>query len=389
MQVGSNLLQDKKVVIVHDWLTAYGGAERVLESMLQVFPDADVFTMLNNLPESESAWLEKTNVIIHQHWLLKRFPKKYRYFLPFMPHWVESFDLREYDLIISSSHAIAKGVIVHPHQLHLAYIYTPIRYAWDLQFEHFERKDFGSGLKSWIIKRWLHKMRIWDAVSFLRPSCVVSTSYFIQKRIKRVCNRDSRVIYPPVNKPNFSIATKILSEELSTQNYYLVISRLVPYKEVKKIVEAFNFMPSRKLVILGDGPQLDELKCLAMDNVMLKGYLSESDKLAYLLNAKAFIHFATEDFGIAPIEAQFAGIPVIGYSKGALSETIQCLYKSNKPTGILFDKQTKESLIEAVECFENQNVINQEYCKENAKKFENKRFLKEFKNAIMEMLEND
>lgn len=376
-----------KTVIVHDWLTANGGAEKVLKLLLSIFPGADVMTLVDTLPEDERQWLGATKVYSVDSFLLKQFPKKYRWFLPMMPFWIEQLDVSEYDLVISSSHAVAKGVICHPHQTHIAYIYSPMRYAWDLQFEHFKRGDFGRGLKLWLIKRWLHRFRIWDSVSFLRTQHLIATSGFIADRIQRVCGRKTPVIYPPVDslKPQLN---KELQSQIPEKNYYVIVSRMVPYKQVNKVVEAFRKMPDRTLVVIGDGPQRKPLEKEVSNNIIYKGYMEQPDMVAYIASAKAFIHMAIEDFGIAPLEAQSLGIPVIAFSRGALSETILDIRSSRTPTGVLFDEQTAESLQEAVDVFESQHLIDAVNCIKNAERFSTMRFQAEFLSVVNKALQD-
>jgi glycosyltransferase involved in cell wall biosynthesis len=378
------------VVIVHDWLTVNGGAEKVVGQFLELFPQADIITLVDNLQGNDRAWLKDTHVIVFEHWLLKLFPKKYRYFLPFMPRWIEQIDLTEYDLVISSSHAVAKGVICHPHQYHLAYIYSPMRYAWDLQYEHFARGDFGRGLKAWLIQRWLHRFRIWDAVSFLRPDCVVGSSHFIAKRIKQVCQRTAPVIYPPVISLQPTL-NPIRKAEIAQQegDFYIIVSRLVPYKGVNLAVESFANMPDKKLIIIGQGPELEVLQSQATANVLFKGYLPQVEMVAYMAAAKAFIHMAVEDFGIAPLEAQSLGVPVIGYGRGALLETIPALDTSSQPCGVLTKDPSAKGLLEAIQRFEQQTQITSEACQHNAQRFDNQRFKTEFLQQVNRVLANN
>ncbi|WP_178861479.1 glycosyltransferase [Thiomicrorhabdus cannonii] len=377
-----NSVAEKRVVIVCDWLTVNGGAEKVLQLLLEMFPQADIYTLFDALKPSERCWLKQTKVITSKSLLLRYFPSKYRWFLPIMPFWIEQFDLVDYDVVISCSHAVAKGVITHPHQTHLAYIYSPMRYAWDLQFEHFERGDFGRGLKGWLFKHWLHRFRVWDAVSFLRPDQVIASSHFIAKRIEKVVNLDCPVIYPPVSPLNPGLAEEV---EGLPEHYYVIVSRMVPYKNIDKIIRAFAQLPERNLVIIGNGPLLSAFQQMASANVTFLGYLPKEQMIYVLQKARACIHMAVEDFGIAPLEAQSLGVPVIAYQRGALHETIMGIGRSSRPTGINFKDNTPESLISALEVFEDyqQKVgISQSHCIENSRRFSVETFRLAFMQAV-------
>ncbi|WP_019895309.1 glycosyltransferase [Hydrogenovibrio halophilus] len=365
-----------RIVIVHDWLTAKGGAEFVLQTLLEMFPEADLVTLVDTLPDRDRHWLGNTPVYHYNHWLTRHFAKRYRWFLPLMPRWIENIDLSDYDLIISSSHTVAKGVIAHPHQTHLAYIYSPMRHAWDLSFAHFRDGSFGKGLKAWLIRRWLHRFRIWDSVSFMRPDKVIATSHFIRKRLQHVANLTTPVVYPPVPKRE-PVATPA-----PMLNYYLIVSRLVPYKSIDRIIAAFNKMPDKTLIVIGSGPQTESLKNLAQPNTHFLGYLEDDEVTRWMQYAKAFVHMATEDFGIAPLEAQSLGTPVIGYAHGALSETIRDLDCHESPSGVLFHSQTPQALQQAVQKFETQSQITQDACKANAERFSQARFKAQFRQQL-------
>lgn len=358
-------MKSKKVAIIHDWLSVNGGAEIVLKHILSMFPKADIYTMIDILPEGGRAWLDGhtiyTSVLQKNRWIAQ----KYHYFIPLMPYLVEQFDLEKYDVIISSSHAIAKGVIVHPHQTHLAYIYSPMRYAWDLMYEHERLGIFGNGLTRFVMKRWLHKMRIWDFVSAQRPDILIADSYFVRKRIEKCWRRDAAVVYPPVEFDD-CVYNEVKEE------YYITLSRLVGYKRIDIIIEAFNAMPEKKLIIIGEGNASSKLKKLANKNIIFMGHLPRREALLHVSKAKAFVFMAKEDFGIAPLEASACGTPVIAYGQGGASETV-----IDSQTGVFVEEQNSASLREAIRKFETL-AINPKACAKNADNFSVEIFKKKF-----------
>lgn len=370
-----------RVAIVHDWLTAMGGAEYTLQQLLTLYPRADIYTMVDILPENERQWLEGHRIFTSP---LQSFPflaKRYRQMIWMMPFWVEQFDLEEYDLIISDSHAVAKGVIVHPHQKHLAYIYSPMRYAWDLTYEHDRIGVLGSGLKRFFLQHWFFRFRLWDAASSLRPDTMIAISHFIRKRIRKSWGREASVIYPPVDVEGSPFSNE-------KEDYYITVSRLVPYKRIDLIVEAFRAMPDKKLIVIGDGPMYDELSKNLPANVTLEGYLGRHEMLRKLSAAKAFIFMPKEDFGIAPLEAQACGTPVIAYGCGGAAETVRGLDQT-EPTGVFVSYQDAESLAEAVRIFEsNADKFIPEQCREWAMKFSQSRFREEFSQHVEKLMKD-
>ncbi|MDE8601623.1 glycosyltransferase family 4 protein [Marinomonas sp. RSW2] len=365
-----------KVAIIHDWLVTYAGAERVLEKMIECYPDADLYSLVDFL-ESDRSFIKnkKINTSFIQHLPLAR--KKYRYYLPLMPLAIEQFDLSSYDLVISSSHAVAKGVITGPDQFHICMCYSPIRYAWDLQHQYLKESGLNDGLKGLLVKWFLHNIRIWDLRTVNGVDEFISISKFIKRRIKKIYNRDSIVIYPPVYINDFKNFVD------KKEEFYITSSRMVPYKKIDLIVEAFTRkMPDKKLIVIGEGPDFDKIKRLSGKNVELMGYQPFPILKDYLSRAKAFIFAAEEDFGIAPLEAQASGTPVIAYAKGGALETIIGL-EYDHPTGVFFYEQSIDSLASAVNKFENQvKEINSKNCVENAERFSESRFINEFKNHV-------
>lgn len=372
-----------KIAIIHDWLVTYAGAERVLEEMLKCFPDADLFSLVDFIPKEDRGFVMDKPVTTSFIQSLPFAHKKYRNYLPLMPLAVEQFDLSNYDLIISSSHAVAKGVLTGPDQLHICMCYSPIRYAWDLQHQYLREANLESGVKGWLTKWLLHRIRIWDLRTANGVDNFIAISKFIARRIHKVYRRDSTVIYPPVYVDRYT-----LHEE--KEDFYITASRMVPYKKIDLIVEAFSSMPERKLVVIGDGPDFDKVREKAGPNVQFLGYQSDKVLRDYLQRAKAFIFAAEEDFGIAPLEAQACGTPVIAFGKGGALETIigdVDIEKRSQLTGIFFDEQTKESLCKAVEEFEKcQSEILPSVCRANAMRFSPERFRTEFSSLVQQAL---
>lgn len=366
-----------KIAFVHDWLVTYAGAERVLEQMLNCFPEADLFSTVDFLKDNEKEFIKNKKVKTSFIQKLPFAKKKYRNYLPLMPLAVEQLDLSGYDLIISSSHAVAKGIISGPNQIHICMCYTPIRYAWDLQNQYLKDSKLEKGVKGFFLKLILHYIRIWDKSNSSGVDHFIAISNFISKRIKKFYGRDSDVIYPPVDLEKFKLNSEVRSD------YYVTCSRMVSYKKIDLIVDTFsNELKDKKLLVIGDGPDRKKIQKLAKSNITFLG--SANDEILYdkISNSKAFIFAAYEDFGIAPIEAQSCGTPVIAFGKGGALETIKGM-DSVKPTGVFFKKQNSKSLAESVLIFEkNYSKFIPENCRDNAKRFSIERFKNEFKTFI-------
>jgi glycosyltransferase involved in cell wall biosynthesis len=333
------VLPGVRVAVIHDWLVTYAGAERVLEQILAVFPGAEVFTIVDLLPKNARGFLNGARV--HTSFLQKLpvLRRKHRQLLPLMPLAVEQFDVSGFDLVISSSHAVAKGVITGPHQLHICYCHSPIRYAWDLQHEYM-RESGMRGPKAWLARYLLHKMRIWDARTSNGVDTFIANSGFIAKRMEKVYRREASVICPPVDVGTFALRA-------NKEDFYLAASRMVPYKRMLLIAEAFAAMPDRRLVMVGDGPEFKKVRDVAGANVEVLGYQSSSVLRDLMQRARAFVFAAEEDFGIAPVEAQACGTPVIAYGRGGALETV-----IDGETGLFFDAQTVPSIVDAIRRFE-------------------------------------
>lgn len=355
-----------KIAIVHDWLPLYGGAERVLEQMLEVFPQADLYSMVEFVPEDQRSFLKGKKVTTSFIQKLPGYKTHYRNYLPLMPLAVEQFDLSSYDLVISSSYAVAKGVITGPDQLHICMCYSPIRYAWDLQHQYLKETGLNRGWKSPFARLILHYMRLWDSRTANGVDEWIAISGFISRRIQKVYRRNSHIIYPPVDIQAFPLTT-------TKEDFYLTASRMVPYKRIDLIVEAFSQMQERRLVVIGDGPEFDKIKAKAGPNVQLLGYQPFSVLREHMQRARAFVFAAEEDFGIVPVEAQACGTPVIAYGRGGALETV-----IEGQTGVFFDQQSVASLQAAVERFE-QTPFNPQLIRKNAERFSVERFRSEFK----------
>jgi glycosyltransferase involved in cell wall biosynthesis len=364
-----------RVAVVHEWLVTFAGSERVLEQILAVFPDADLFAVCDFMPAEERRFLGGRRV---RTTFVQRLPlarTRYRAWLPLMPFAIEQLDLSGYDLVISSSHAVAKGVITGPDQLHLCMCYSPIRYAWDLQAQYLRQAGIGWGARG-LAARWLlHRFRDWDVRSSNGVDGFIAISQFVRRRIRKTYRRESTVIYPPVDVERFTPAGE-------REGYYVTASRLVPYKCVDLVVEAFREMPDRRLVVIGDGPQMPLVRARAGTNVTLLGYQPHAELLRVLRGARAFLFAAIEDFGIAPLEAQAAGVPVIAHAAGAIPETIPGI-DAPRPCGVLFDEQTPSAIRAAVATFERmEGSITPEACRANAMRFAPERFREELADYV-------
>lgn len=371
-----------KIAIVHEWFDSYAGSEKVLEQMLKVYPEADLFAVVDFLPQNKRWFIQNKNVTTTFIQKLPKAKNKFRKYLPLMPLAIEQLDLRKYDLVISNSHCVAKGVITGPNQLHISYVHSPIRYAWDLQQQYLEEVNLQHGLKGWVAKIILHYMRLWDSRTGNNVDYFISNSKYIAKRIQKCYRRTAQVIYPPVAVNDFTICKQ-------KEDYYLTASRMVPYKKMDLIVEAFSKMTDKKLIVIGDGTQFEKVKSQAkkFENIVLLGYQPFEVLKEKMQKAKAFVFAAEEDFGIVPVEAQACGTPVIAYGKGGALETV-INYDKENPTGIFFKEQTADSIVNAVKIFEkNIKLFKPENCRKNAERFSEARFRNEFKQFIENKIE--
>ncbi len=364
-------LENLRIAIVHEWFVNYAGSERVTEQILNLFPHADLFAVVDFLEDSQRGYIQNKKVTTTFIQKLPFAKTKFRKYLPLMPLAIEQLDLSGYDLIISSSHAVAKGVLSSPHQLHISYVHSPIRYAWDLQHQYLKESNLERGIKSWIARWILHQIRIWDTRTANGVDLFIANSEFIARRIHKVYRRSATVIYPPVDLQNYSL-------QEPKKDFYLTASRLVPYKRIDLIVEAFSQMGDRQLIVIGDGEQMSKIQAKASKNIKFLGHCEPEKLRGYMQNAKAFVFGAEEDFGITPVEAQACGTPVIAYGRGGVCESVRGL-DSDRPTGVFFGEQTTTSICNAVLEFEqNCDRILPATCRENAMRFSIERFQTEF-----------
>ncbi|MEM1425330.1 MAG: glycosyltransferase [Cyanobacteria bacterium P01_H01_bin.130] len=344
-----------KYAMVHEWLTpmATGGSELVVEQILQHI-DADLFALIDFESRNPESYLYQRKI---QSTFLQKLPAAKRgvqKYLPLLPLAIEQLDVRDYDVVLSSSHAVAKGVLTHAQQMHLCYCHAPMRYAWDLTHDYLNASRAGRGLPGLLTRYLLHRLRQWDVLSANRVDYFVANSCTTARRIWRCYRRRAEVIYPPVNTGRFTrdIAQAEFQTAVKPKDYYLTVTRLVSYKKVPMMVEAFNQL-GRELVVIGGGKALDKLRSQSNPNVTLLGEQPDEVVEQYMAGARAFVYGAFEDFGIAPVEAQAAGIPVIALKAGGTAETVRDIRQDpQRGTGIHFNQQTVESLMEAVLAFE-------------------------------------
>ncbi|WP_422858223.1 glycosyltransferase family 4 protein [Flagellimonas sp. S174] len=359
-----------KKALVHDWYYVNGGAEKVVKSLNSIWSDFDHFALVDFLTDEDRQYLlngDRVNTSFIQKLPTSR--KGHQKFLQLFPYAIEQFDLSEYDLVLSSSASVAKGVLTNHQQLHICYCHSPMRYAWDLYHQYLEDSGLRNGIKGLYAKYVLHKIRNWDYSSSNRVDLFIANSEYVASRIRKTYNREACVIYPPVDTKNFSL-------EKNKDEYFFTASRLVPYKKTEIIIKAFNQMPEKKLLVAGYGPDYKRLKKLAKSNVKLLGFISDDYMKDCLQKAKAFVYAAEEDFGIVPVEAQACGTPVICFSKGGLMETV-----INNETGLYFHEQSTKAIIKAVENFE-QIRFDAEIIRKNSQRFGVERFENEIKEYV-------
>jgi glycosyltransferase involved in cell wall biosynthesis len=337
---------DLNYALVHEWLTpqATGGSELVVREILQCL-DADLYALIDFESTNPDSYLYQRDIGTTFLQNLPGVKSGVQKYLPLMPIAIEQLDLRHYDVILSSSHAVAKGILTTPQQLHLCYCHTPMRYAWDLTFDYLHQSRLGRGLPGVLTRYLLHRLRQWDVLSANRVDHFIANSHFTASRIWRCYRRRAEVIYPPVNIERFTC-------NADKDDFYLTVCRLVGYKQVALIVEAFN-QNGRNLVVIGTGTELHKLKQIAKSNVTILGSQSDVVVQDYLSRARAFVYAACEDFGIVLVEAQACGTPTIAYGVGGAAETVLDIRSHpERGTGILFPAQTTSAIIAAVSTFE-------------------------------------
>lgn len=367
-----------KIALVHDWLTGMRGGEKVLEALCELFPHADLFTLLHN-PGSVSSLIESRNIFTS---FIDRLPfkaRRYRHYLPLFPTAVELFDFKSYDMIVSTSHCVAKGVRTPPDCLHISYLHTPMRYVWDMYEDYFGPGRVGR-LSGIIIPFFANYLRMWDVTSSNRVDAFVANSRHVAKRIRKYYRREAQVIYPPVD-------TGLFQPAAGGEDYYLVVSALVPYKKIAVAVEAFNRM-GKPLYIIGDGPEQSRLRKMAGGTIRFFDWLPPQEMKDYLARCRALIFPGEEDFGIVPVEAQCCGKPVIAFGKGGALETVIGFDGDNQQqcSGVFFAEQSVEALCRAVDTFEGLSW-DPRFIRDHAQRFGKERFQREFMELVGRQLQ--
>lgn len=369
-------MKGRRAAVVHDWLDAWGGAESVTAAMLGVLGDAQLHALFDYLtPENRCRMgVEHVKTTFLQH--IPGLRSRFWFGLPLMPLAIEQFDLREYDTVVSSSHAFAKGALTTADQLHVSYVHSPMRYAWDLHHDYLTDYGMNLGLKGWLARLIFHRLRHWDRQTANNVDLFIANSENVARRIWKTYRRRSFVLYPPVELARFSVSE-------IRDNYFVSVSRLVSYKRVDITVEAFNRMPERRLLVIGDGPELAKLKALAKPNIEFLGYQPDAVVAAHLARARALVFAANEDFGITPVEAQAAGTPVVALKRGGAVETVLDAASQPRGTGVFFPQQSAEALIAAIRDSESLiETIAPADCRANAERFSAKVFDTRFRQLM-------
>ena len=369
-----------RIALIHDWLDTWAGGEQVLAALVALYPEADLFALVDFLSDANRAKLAGRPVRTS---FIQRFPfarRHFRNYFALMPQAVERFDLSAYELVISCSHSVAKGVRTHSGQLHICLCHSPARYAWDLESQYLSQTGLDRGPLGWLVRRQLARFRRWDLRASAGVDRFVAISEYIAERIRNCYRRDADVIYPPVDVPDAK------GNDAPRESFYLTVSRLVAYKRVDLLVKAFSAMPERQLIVAGDGPERKKLARLAAPNVRLLGGVDDARRDQLLRSARAFVFAADEDFGIAPLEAQAHGTPVIAFGRGGCAETIRGL-DAAAPTGVLFADQTIASIGAAIAQFESSaHRISAEACRANAERFSRQTFNQRFSAYVADAL---
>lgn len=362
-----------KVSVVHDWFFVNGGAEKVASDIMDIYGNEEVtvYTLFNHFNERDTKQVLKNYKIKVS--VLQHFPfitKIYRYLLPLMPFIIKRFRITGQDLVVTSSHAVAKGVSVSAGTLHVCYCHTPMRYVWDMYEDYASNHSMGTSLLYRLLVKYIRR---WDLETSRHVDFFIANSIHVQERIQRNYNRSSVVIYPPVRIDKFALS------ELPREDYFLCLGRFVPYKKIDLIIQAFQQMPDKKLVLIGDGygtKTIDDLLHNA-HNIQWLGYKEDKELIQHIQQAKACIFAAKEDFGIMCVEVQACGTPVLALNYGGYQETVV-----NGKTGYLFNEQTTESIMQAVQHFDEHPLNDRETIRENALRFSVERFKEEFANYV-------
>jgi glycosyltransferase involved in cell wall biosynthesis len=368
-----------RIAIVHEWLTTLGGSELVLKEMLAVYPQADLFALVDVLSPGDREALGLTGRKVQTTWLqhVPRIGRLYRHLLPLMPHAVRSHRLDGYDVVISNTHAVAHRVRVAPGTVHLVHCHSPMRYAWDLREQYLAEAGLNDGLTGTTARAVLEWIRKGDARAAQAPQAYVGVSEYIRARIQRCYGRSSTLIYSPADVEFFTPGAGC-GVRGAHRDFYVAASRMVPYKRMPLIAEAFSrLLPDRELVIIGDGPEMPRVRAVAGPNVRLVGTQPREVLRDYLRRARAFVFAADEDFGILPVEAQACGTPVIALGVGGALETVR-----DGETGLFFGEQTIEAIAAAVRRFEEGPEFTVAACRANAERFSVARFRREFQTWV-------
>ena len=353
-----------KLAYVHEWLVNYAGSEKVVEAMMEHHP-APIYTLVHDPQALKNTPLAGRE--IHSSFL-QGFPqaiKRYQQYLPFMPLAVEQFDLTPYDVVVSSNHAVAKGARVRADQLHLSYVHTPIRYAWDLQDEYLRDAGLTRGFKAFMVKAVLHYLRLWDVSSANRVDLYMANSAYVARRIWRTYRRKARVVYPPVD-------VHLFDPSKPREDFFLTMSRMVSYKRTDAVVQACNEL-GLPLVVIGGGPDLDRIRAMAGPTVKVMGRQSDEVVRDHMSRCRAFVFAADEDFGIATVEAQASGAPVLAYGRGGSTEIVQ-----DGKTGLFFPDQSVSSIKQTLQDFLKTPTFDSNFIHEQSQRFSRARFQREF-----------
>ena len=379
-------IKDSNIAIVHDWFLkkSFGGAEKVtmiLNDLLNKnYSNPDIFSLTSNIHDSQRKSFIKSKIQTSFVQSLPFGKTNVQSYLPLLPYAIEQLDLRKYDLIISSSHAFSKGILTSPDQLHISYVHTPMRYAWDQMHTYLEKSTLSKLGFEYPIRIMLYKLREWDFYSSQRIDYVIANSNFTAKRIKKYWGLESEVIHPPVDIERFKYKN-------SRGDFYLSLNRLVPNKRVDLLIKAFNKL-NLPLIIIGDGPERLKLEKISNSNIRFLGKISDREVEKYMSSCKAFVYAGIEDFGIAPVEAMASGAPVIAYGKGGILDTVNCLTNNKKdkfPSGILFKNQTSSDIYDTINWFEEKRIwkkFNAELLNRYTNKFSQENFTTKFDLSI-------
>jgi glycosyltransferase involved in cell wall biosynthesis len=368
---------NRRIAVVHDWCPDFRGGERVLAEICKTFANVEVFTLFDFLPQEIKdeyfAGIAFHTSAADRIPFVRRF---YRALFFLGPILIEQFDVTGFDAVISSSAAFSRGVLTRPDQPHLCYVHSPVRYAWDEQFSYLRDAHVGYGPRGLLYRYLLHKLRTWDARTANGPDLMLANSSYVRARIRRVYGRESRVVFPPVDVDRFTLVE-------DRDDYYVTASYLTPYQRTDLVIAAFNRMPARRLVVVGDGQQAAALRAMAGPNVTFTGFLPRADYIAMVGHARAMVFAGCEDFGIALAEAQASGTPLIAFARGGARDIVRRFGTTELPTGIAFDQQSPEAIEAALELFEaNRAAFRPDICRRNAERFSAERFRRELSAAL-------